>query len=215
MKLLTDNIEYLIFLIVIIIIRYFYSKTRTKKLTEHSEKEGFSFKKHTKLSSQIIDQKFHAITSGSPLASNQFEKKMDDVTITVFDIDNTQHKDLRFQTIVLLSSSNFAFPSFSIVPKETFQKIKTLSKINNIALPENIVFSEQYHLAGDDEDSIHELFSDSKLDELMKADIQCIEASGKYFLYYGYGKKIADTEFNANLDKAFNSLNLVLDEKMQ
>ncbi|MBK9254461.1 MAG: hypothetical protein IPM42_03125 [Saprospiraceae bacterium] len=88
------------------------------------------------------------------------------------------------QTIYFVNSKLLALPYFKMKPEHFGHKLATLLGIEDIDFTEYPVFSQKYHLKGDDEHFVRATFKDHVLKFFSQHHGWTIEAANYYLIFY-------------------------------
>lgn len=94
------------------------------------------------------------------------------------------------QTVFFVQSKALALPEFWMKPEHIFHKIGNWLGIRDINFEEHPVFSNQYHLRGEDENLVRNVFSEDVLHFFTIERNWCLEGVGYFFVLYQNSKLI-------------------------
>lgn len=117
-----------------------------------------------------------------------YSTPLDEVKVNIFDyryVVTTGKSSRRFyQTVFFVQSKELALPEFWMKPEGFFHKVGNLLGMGDINFEENPVFSEQYYLAGEDEELIRHTFNEDVLHYFTVERDWSLEGVGYFFILY-------------------------------
>ena len=134
-------------------------------------------------------QKFPLFNKGRGRKTrNVMSTETDIARLTIFDYQYTtgggEHSQTHRQTVVALESEALRLPNFSLRPESVFHKIGAAIGMQDIDFEEHAEFSDNFVLAGDDEQLVRQFFDNGLLNEFAKRKGVSVESAPGSFIYF-------------------------------
>lgn len=164
-------------------------KKRTAALLAIAEELGlhFSATQSEDLSARM--QKFPLFNKGrGRKIRNVMSTETDLARLTIFDYQYTtgggEHSQTHRQTVVAMESEALELPNFSLRPESIFHKLGAAIGMQDIDFEEHPEFSDDFVLAGDDEQLVRQFFDNELLNEFAKRKGVSVESAPGSFIYF-------------------------------
>jgi hypothetical protein len=201
-----------------LIYSYLQEKRRQEEMQTIAGLLGFSYAPGPDSSLPAGLSHFHLFSQGhSRRARNVLSKKMDDVTVTVFDYEYTtssgRNSSKRKQTVVLFESPRFQFPSFSLRPQGFADQIAVKLGRQNIVMADHPDFADAYLLQGEPVAKIRALFDTPALSYYRQSMGLCAEGMGRQLVHYRKRQKVDAQKIDQFVREGQTALDLLVQQE--
>jgi len=163
---------------------------RKEKYKLLSAAQGMTFLDKDEYGTKAYLNGFELFKSRNGKIRNLCQLKSDamDKEINIFDYRYTISTGKTFhvfdQTVFFVNSKNLGLPEFLLKPESLGHKIGAYLGWEDIDFESYPVFSDKYHLSGENEDYIRHHFDDTILKFFSKTSGWSIEAANYYLIFY-------------------------------
>ena len=137
----------------------------------------------------------------------------DDIAVTIMDhrysSGSGKTRKVSEQTVIVFQSDLLSLPSFTLRPEDLAHKISTaVLGYQDIDFDDHPAFSEQYHLHGNDEGSIRQLFNDNVLGYFEQHGRIVVDGTGDSLMFCRLRKTVAVKDLKSLLEQGFELFRL-------
>lgn len=197
--------------VVIYLLKRWYEKKRTNKLSMVAQRLGFSFYEQGQSDTLAKHKGFILFNNDeSESIKNELSGYRDGLKVSVFGYKYSEttgtgedrSTSTYQQTVVSIEAKRTSFPTFQLSPENWFDRLGQKLFGNDIDFENHEKFSKSYTLRGDDNTAIRELFSHEVIFYLESQTGLYIEAKDNVFIFYEPNKRCDTEDIEALLDKA-------------
>jgi len=197
------------------IVTVFLAKKRKKELKQLADTLHFSFDDEFTDEDDALLKSLNHLTlfrqSRSQGAWNVMRGQTDDIAVTIMDhryssgsSSSGRTRKVSEQTVIVLQSDLLSLPSFTLRPEDLAHKISTaMLGYRDINFDDHPAFSKRYHLHGNDEESIRQIFSEGVLAYFEQQGKVMADGSGDSLLFCRLGKTVAAKDIKSFLELGF------------
>lgn len=202
------------------IVTVFLGKKRKKELKQLAEAMNFTFDdEFTDEDDTLLRSLNHLALfrqSRSQGAWNVMRGQTDDVAVTIMDhryssgsSSSGKTRNVSEQTVIVFQSDRLSLSSFTLRPQDLAHKISTaVLGYQDINFEDHRAFSKQYHLHGNDEESIRQLFNENVLAYFEQHGKLMADGSGDSLVLCRLRKTVTAKDIKSLLAQGFEVFNL-------
>ena len=203
----TNLLPYFIaFIVCVVIIGYIYERKRSEALQIVAKKLGFSFSKSGRGHTEQKHQGFQLFSKGhGGTIKNEIWGRCNDINVSIFGYQYTvgygKHSRTYNQTVKSMDCSRVMFPTFELIPENTFHKIGQVFGYQDIDFESFPEFSKKYLLRGEDELKIRQLFTPQIISFFESNKNLCVEAENNTLIFYKASKRCKPDDIQEYFEK--------------
>jgi hypothetical protein len=137
----------------------------------------------------------------------------DQVEIGIFDYQYTtgsgKNAKTRKHTVIYFESPDLQLPQFAMRPENLFHKLGSLVGLKDIDFDSHPVFSRAFHLQGEDEPSVRQLFREEILSQFENHTGVCVEGRQRQLIYFRSATRVAPEEIRSFMEEGFKVFSLM------
>jgi len=114
--------------------------------------------------------------------------------------------------VIYFESADLQLPQFAMRPENLFHKLGSLVGFQDIDFKSHPAFSSTFHLQGEDEPSVRQLFREEVLKHLEGQAGICMEGKQRQLVYYRTSTRIAPEQARHFMEEGFNVFSLMRSE---
>jgi hypothetical protein len=197
---------------------YLQEKRRKEEMQAIADLLGYSYSEGPNSSLPVSLSHFHLFSQGrSRRARHIMVKKVDDVTVTVFDYEYTtssgKNSSKHKQTVALFESPRFQFPSFSLRPRRFWDDIADKLGRQSIVIEGHPAFADAYLLQGQHVARIRALFSAPVVSFYSRSMGLSAEGMGRQLVHYRQREKVDAQHIDRFVREGQKALELLVEEE--
>lgn len=173
---------------------------RTEEMKETATMLGMDYQEKDEYGMLSLLKDFKLFKKGTSKRINHIirsKELVEDLDISIFDyrytISTGKSSHTYKQTVFFVQSKKLELPEFYMKPEHFFHKVAAYLGWEDIDFETHPTFSDQYHLKGEDEDSIRRMMNEEVLHFFTIEKEWSLEGIG-YFLIFYRNKKLLSKE---------------------
>jgi hypothetical protein len=203
---MSGAITVVVVIAVVLAVAVFFSRQRTKNLTNVALQMGFKFERKKwsdPKQAPHLETALFAVR-GSKHFENIMSGASGNLRASIFDYLIVEGKTRFAQTVATFTQDKW-FPTFSLQPKGLLQKMSEAIKHRDLKFDSNPAFSERWQLRGTDEPRLRAVFTGtllSYLEGLDPAKKWHIEGTSGTLILYRWNRKVKPADIRTFLDES-------------
>ena len=144
---------------------------------------------------------------------NMIHGDTEQVEIAIFDYQYTtgsgKNAKTRKQTVIYFESPDLQLPQFAMRPESLFHKLGSLVGLKDIDFDSHPAFSSAFHLQGEDEPSVRQLFREEILDHFEEHTGVCVEGRQQQLVYFRSSTRVAPEQIRSFMEEGYAIFSLM------
>ncbi len=184
---------------------------RTKEMEETASMLGMDYQEKDEYGMLSLLKDFKLFKKGTSKRINHIIRSKDLVEgldISIFDyrytISTGKSAHTYHQTVFFVQSKDLELPEFYMKPEHFFHKVAAYLGWEDIDFESHPTFSDQYHLKGDDEESIRKMMNEEVLHFFTIEKEWSLEGIGYFLIFYRNKKRLSKEEIKEFCNKGIH-----------